>query len=75
MDSPQELLDLFRRVKQKVSSRVIAERVGAVQEVDAREALEKCSVPILYLMAKEDRLVSSTCPDDIRNIKPNIQVV
>ena len=75
MDSPQDLLDLFRRVKRKVSPRVIAERVRAVQEVDAREALKKCSIPILYLMAKQDRLVSLKCFDDIRNIKPNIEVV
>jgi pimeloyl-[acyl-carrier protein] methyl ester esterase len=75
MDSPKDLLKLFRRVKQKVNPRVIAQRVRAVQEVDAREALKKCSIPILYLMTKQDRLVSSKCFDDIRNIKPNIQVV
>lgn len=75
MDSPQGLLDLFRQVKQKVSPTVIAERVRAVQEVDAREALKKCFVPILYLRARQDRLVSPKCFDDIRNIKPNIQVV
>lgn len=75
MDSPRDLLDLFRQVKQKVSPRVIAERVRAVQAVDASEALKKCSVPILYLMAKQDRLVSQKCFDDIRNIKPTIQVI
>ena len=51
VDSPQDLLDLFHCVKKKVSPRVLAERVRAVQEVDAREALKNCSFPILYLMA------------------------
>jgi pimeloyl-ACP methyl ester carboxylesterase len=75
MDSSQDLLDLFRQVKQKVSPTVIAERVRAVQEVDAREALRNCSCPILYLMAKRDRLISPKYIDDIRDIKPNIHIV
>jgi len=75
MDSPQDLIDLFRYVKKKVRPEVLAERVRAVQEVDAREALKSCSFPILYLRAKQDRLISSKCIDEVRDIKPNITVV
>jgi pimeloyl-ACP methyl ester carboxylesterase len=75
VDSPQDLLDLFHCVKKKVSPRVLAERVRAIQEVDAREALKSCSVPILYLRANQDRLISPKCIDDVRDIKPNIQIV
>lgn len=75
MDSPQDLLDLFRSVKKKVRSEVLAERVRAVQEVDAREALKSCSSPILYLRAKQDRLISSKCVDEVRELKPNVTVI
>jgi pimeloyl-ACP methyl ester carboxylesterase len=75
VDSTQDLLDLFHCVKKKVSPRVLAERVRAVQEVDAREALKNCSFPILYLMAKRDRIISPKCINDIRDINPNIQIV
>ena len=54
---------------------MLAERVRAVQEVDAREALKSCSVPILYLRAKQDRLISPKCIDDVRDIKPNVTIV
>ena len=40
MDSPQDLIDLFRSVKKKVRPEVLAERVQALQEVDAHEALK-----------------------------------
>jgi|CXWL01.1.fsa_nt_gi pimeloyl-ACP methyl ester carboxylesterase len=74
MDSPSDLLELFRFVKRKVRPRVLAERVRAVQEIDAREALKNCPFPILYLIAKQDSLISSKCIDEVRNLKPNITV-
>jgi len=75
MDSPQDLLDLFHHVKKKVRPKVLAERVRAVQEVDVRDALKSCSVPILYLRARQDRLISPKCIDDVRDIKPNVTIV
>jgi pimeloyl-ACP methyl ester carboxylesterase len=75
LDSPQDLLDLFRSVRRKVWTEVLVERIRAVQEVDAREALKNCSFPILYLRAKQDRLISSKCIDEVRDIKPIVTVV
>lgn len=75
LDSPQDLLDLFRSVKKKVRPEVLTKRIRAVQEVDVCVALKSCSVPILYLRAKQDRLISSKCVDEVSDLKPSVTVV
>lgn len=42
---------------------------------DARAALRKVAVPILYIQAKHDRLVPMSCEEEIRRIKPKTSVV
>jgi pimeloyl-[acyl-carrier protein] methyl ester esterase len=48
-----------------VSPHVLAHRVRAVLQVDVRPQLEICPVPILYLRATQDRVVSRRNGDDV----------
>lgn len=57
-----------------VAPKVLAARLRSVLEVDAREALSLCRVPILYLAAKQDKLVRRRSLREMRAIKPEIEV-
>ncbi len=74
-DSPQTLLRLFHATKKKLASKVIASRLQAILHLDARENLRRCVVPVLYLRATHDRLVSARCLEEMRLIRPDLQVV
>ncbi len=64
-DAPQGLLDLFRQVKRQVTPEVLAARIRTVVEVNATEALRAARVPMVYLFARHDRLVSPRCLGEI----------
>lgn len=65
------LLDAMRRVMPAVW-RV---RLRAVLEVDVTQRLSKISVPLLYLRASEDRVVSSSASAVVLRHHPKAQVV
>lgn len=43
--------------------------------VDKREALRKCAVPILYLFARQDRSVKRRSLTEMKSIKATMEVV
>jgi len=57
----------------KVSARVLAARVAAILAVDQRAQLAGIDVPMLYLRAKEDRLVSDSVARAILRARPGTQ--
>jgi pimeloyl-ACP methyl ester carboxylesterase len=54
---------------------VLSARLRAVLGCDAQAELSQVAVPILYLQAKQDRLVNESCLEEIRRIKPQIAAV
>ena len=52
------LIEALRLTFDEVSTRTFKARLGAVARVDVRPALANVRVPVLYLRATEDRLVS-----------------
>ena len=58
-----------------VQPRVLAARARAVLTCEVRAELGRIAVPILYIQAKQDRLVDATCLEDILEIKPQTAVV
>lgn len=69
---------LQARVRDAVASakpEVLMERARAALTCNALEELSKVRVPMLYLQAGHDRLVSSVCLEDIRRVKPEIEAV
>src|SRR5262245_51721793 len=60
-----ELRRLWFEATNTVSPHVLAHRVRAVLKVDVRRQLEACSVPIMYLRATQDRVVSRRNGNDV----------
>jgi pimeloyl-ACP methyl ester carboxylesterase len=57
----------------KVSARALRARVAAILAVDCIPLLRRVEVPMLYLLAKADRLVPSSALREIERIRPDIQ--
>jgi pimeloyl-[acyl-carrier protein] methyl ester esterase len=54
---------------------VLAARARSVLTCDVRAEVGKISAPILYLRAKQDRLVKKACSDQIQRSNPHVTEV
>jgi pimeloyl-ACP methyl ester carboxylesterase len=72
--APESLLTAVRAAIREVKPRVLAARLRQVLTVDARNKLEKVSVPILYIQAQQDHLVGQSSLEEIKGIRPQIEV-
>jgi len=73
-DAPASLLKAFQAAISSVKSGVLAARLREVLDCDALAELDQITVPILYLQARQDRLVAAWCLEEIRQIKPQAAV-
>jgi pimeloyl-[acyl-carrier protein] methyl ester esterase len=73
-DAPTSLLTAVRDTISSVKPGVLVARLQAVLKCEVRADLSQIAVPILYLQAKGDRLVSASCLEDVRRIKPQLKV-
>jgi pimeloyl-ACP methyl ester carboxylesterase len=73
-NAPDSLHAAIRAATQSVEPKILTARLRQVLTVDARFALGKVCVPILYIQATQDRLVGPSCLDEIAKIKPQIEV-
>jgi pimeloyl-ACP methyl ester carboxylesterase len=73
--APENLKLAVRRATRSVTPAVLAARARAVIDVDAREEIRQVKVPLLYMQASEDKLVSSECLDEIQRLHPETIVV
>jgi pimeloyl-ACP methyl ester carboxylesterase len=71
-DASPSLLAAVRAAISSVQPRVLAARLRAVLACDVREAVGQIGVPILYIRAEQDRLVSAWCVEELRRIKPQM---
>ena len=62
-------------VLQRVPTRVLAHRVRAVLQVDVAKELAQCTVPLLYLRACHDCIVSHSTSKKLQAIRPSLKVV
>ncbi len=69
--SPHLLETRVRRALRVVSPDVLARRVRAVLDCDAREELARTNVPIMYIQGRDDRLVGERCFREIRRLRPD----
>jgi pimeloyl-ACP methyl ester carboxylesterase len=69
-DVPNSLLATGRDSISSVQPSVLAARLRDVLRCDARADLSRIGVPILCIRAKSDRLVGTSCLEEIRRIKP-----
>jgi len=68
-----DLVNAFWEATKSVSPQVLASRMRSVLNVDVRDALKQCRVPILYLAAKRDRLVGERNAVEIRSLFPRVE--
>jgi pimeloyl-ACP methyl ester carboxylesterase len=73
-DAPYSLLAAVRSAVSSVRPNVLAARARATLACDVRKELNQITVPMLYLQAKEDHLVRSSCLKDIQQFKPQLAV-
>jgi pimeloyl-ACP methyl ester carboxylesterase len=71
--------DAFRQAKsqtwRRIPARVLARRLRAIANVDARGTLRSCRSPILYLAASDDAIVPRTNFDEIAREQPSVVLV
>ena len=62
---------LLAKAHEQVSAKALAARVRAVLRVDVSDALRACPVPLLYLRASDDRVISASSWKRIAEIRPD----
>ena len=70
----RELVGEMQRVINLNSPLVIAHRVGATAWIDAGAALRRCSVPVLCLAGRHDRLIGRRAVRRMRRCRPGMRV-
>jgi pimeloyl-[acyl-carrier protein] methyl ester esterase len=72
--STPELRQMLARALAPVRPNVLACRAREVLQVDVREQLRTCSVPVLYLQAESDGVVRGQNLTDVLNLNPSVKV-
>lgn len=74
-DAPGEMLVRVIRIHKTVSTRVLIHRLREVIQVDVRDKLKNCSVPIMYLYGKRDHLVLQYSKNEIQDVRPDMSCI
>jgi pimeloyl-[acyl-carrier protein] methyl ester esterase len=72
--APESLQASVSTAIHAVTPAILAARLHQVLAVDARLPLSRVSVPILCIQPMQDRLVGQACLEEMRAIKPQIEV-
>jgi len=73
-DAPPSLQTSVRAAISSVKPGVMAARLRAVLRCDMRQDLRKVAIPLLYIQATRDKLISPSCLEEIRSIRPQVRV-
>jgi len=73
--APHSILGRLRSAINSVRPEVLVDRVRSVLACDVLDDLRRVTVPVLYMQATHDRLVNPVCLDEMRHVKPDIEVV
>lgn len=73
-DASGTLVRELRQVLQSVSPEALSVRVREAVNCDARNALARARVPLMYVQALQDNLLAKSCVDDVKRIKPDVMV-
>jgi pimeloyl-ACP methyl ester carboxylesterase len=74
-DPPVSLESNFRKSLQAVDAEVLAARLRAILDCDAREELRRTEIPLFYIQAECDRLVPPESFEEIQRIRPDAELV
>jgi pimeloyl-[acyl-carrier protein] methyl ester esterase len=70
-NTPPDLLQKLTHALQRVSPDVLSGRVQEVLDCDARDDLRRTTIPLLYLEATHDTLLSSSCKKEFSRLRPD----
>lgn len=73
-DAPKELLDKLKRIRTTIPAATFAARIRAVLNCDVRAQLAQVRVPILFLHAKDDRLIGIKHLKEMQAIQPEAEI-
>jgi len=73
--APASLVTAVRAAVSTVRPGVLSARLKAVLACDVRLDLGKVTTPILYITAKNDRLIDATCVRDVQRSNARVDVV
>ena len=73
-DAPDDVVAEVRSSVATVDPRVMAARVREALTVDETDALRACPAPILFLGGRDDRLLRSALPIEIRALRPDAEI-
>jgi pimeloyl-ACP methyl ester carboxylesterase len=71
----EELNALFSEALSCTTPEVLAARARAVMEMDCREALRECPVPLLAMVADHDRIIAWNYTKVMSSIRPDMEIV
>lgn len=74
-DAPASLPARIRTAIASVKRRVLAERLRSILAADVRKAAGEIAVPVLHIRAREDRLISAECAEELERANPKIVTV
>lgn len=66
-----ELVQSIRIAVDSVPPATLVQRLRSVLQCDQRRALTEIDVPVLHISAKRDRLVDSSCTEEILSLRPD----
>ena len=72
--APPSLQTAIQSAISSVKPNVLVHRLHTILTCNVRAELATVAVPILYLQAKQDRLVKTSCLNEIQRIKPSLTV-
>jgi pimeloyl-[acyl-carrier protein] methyl ester esterase len=72
---PASLEDNFRQSLSAVNAEVLAARLREILKCDAREALSRTKIPLMYIRAGRDRLVPPRCFAEVQRVRPDVELV
>jgi pimeloyl-[acyl-carrier protein] methyl ester esterase len=73
--APESVLGRLRSAINSLRPAVLVDRAHSVLACDVLDDLRRVNVPVLYMQAAHDRLVNPVCLEEMRRVKPDIEVV
>lgn len=74
-DASENLVDTFLNTLQTVTPEILAHRLRLIKNVDVRQTLLRCSVPILYLHPAKDKIVTKNSVGEILKLRPEVKII
>jgi pimeloyl-ACP methyl ester carboxylesterase len=73
--STPELRAMLARAHELVTPHVFASRVREIVRLDARDALVRCKVPVMYLAGANDGVVRRHNAEEVKRLRPDVELV